>query len=280
MATNFPTSLDTLVNPTATDSVATVSHADQHANANDAIEALEAKVGVNSSAVTTTHDYKLQGVTGGDTAASIAGAETLTNKTLTSPKVGTAVTDTNGNEIIETPATTSAVNHVKITNAITTEDALIEAAGDDTNVGLKIKGKGTSKVKLGDAELQVPDTDGASGQSITTNGSGVLGWSSNTVPTVGTTDTATLSLTTSGSQTVIVWAKATRNSGGLGGTQTATLLYNGVTKDTVSTPDVSGAKYSVSLQYSEIPAAGTHDITIATSAGSLSNIKITYMLIG
>lgn len=48
-ATNFPTSLDSLTNPGATDSVATVSHSGQHSNANDAIEALEAKLGVGAS---------------------------------------------------------------------------------------------------------------------------------------------------------------------------------------------------------------------------------------
>src|SRR3990167_8494673 len=48
-ATNFPTSLDALTNPASTDSVATVSHSGQHANANDAIEALEAKLGITAS---------------------------------------------------------------------------------------------------------------------------------------------------------------------------------------------------------------------------------------
>jgi|GEM_PF-2557522 len=59
MTTNFPTSLDTLVNPIASDDTSVVSHADQHANANDAIEALQDKVGANSSSVTTSHDYKI-----------------------------------------------------------------------------------------------------------------------------------------------------------------------------------------------------------------------------
>jgi len=59
MTTNFPTSLDTLVNPIASDDTSVVSHADQHANANDAIEALQEKVGANSSGVTTSHDYKI-----------------------------------------------------------------------------------------------------------------------------------------------------------------------------------------------------------------------------
>lgn len=61
MATNFPTGLDGFTNPGPTDllSSAGVSHSDQHADANDAIEALQAKVGVDSSAVTTSHDYKI-----------------------------------------------------------------------------------------------------------------------------------------------------------------------------------------------------------------------------
>lgn len=57
MATGFPTSLDALTNPTSTDALTSPSHADQHANANDAIEALQAKVGVDGSAVTTSLDY-------------------------------------------------------------------------------------------------------------------------------------------------------------------------------------------------------------------------------
>ena len=59
MATNFPSSLDTLTNPTSGSALDSPSHADQHADANDAIEALQAKVGVNGSAVTTSLDYKV-----------------------------------------------------------------------------------------------------------------------------------------------------------------------------------------------------------------------------
>ena len=60
MATSFPTSLDELVNPQSTDSVKEVSHAAQHANANDAIEALEQKVGVNNSTDPNSLDYKVK----------------------------------------------------------------------------------------------------------------------------------------------------------------------------------------------------------------------------
>jgi hypothetical protein len=49
MATNYPASLDNLVNPTATDTLNsnTVPHHLQHANANDAIEALQTVLGVS-----------------------------------------------------------------------------------------------------------------------------------------------------------------------------------------------------------------------------------------
>ena len=59
MATNYPNSLDTLTNPNGTDSLSSPSHAQQQSNANDAIEALEAKVGVTGSAVTTSLDYRV-----------------------------------------------------------------------------------------------------------------------------------------------------------------------------------------------------------------------------
>jgi hypothetical protein len=77
MATSFPTSLDSLTNPVAGDTLSSPSHAGQHADANDAIEALQAKVGVNNSAVTTTIDYKLRNLD----------ASTITNGSLTAAVV-------------------------------------------------------------------------------------------------------------------------------------------------------------------------------------------------
>lgn len=91
MSTNFPTSLDALTNPTSTDRVSTVGHASQHANINDAVEALQAKVGADSSAVTTSHDYKLSEVTSTDKVVGKTATQTLTNKTLTSPTINTGV---------------------------------------------------------------------------------------------------------------------------------------------------------------------------------------------
>lgn len=88
MSISFPTGLDTLTNPLSTSNLNSPSHSGQHSDANDAIEALEAKVGIDSSAVVTSHDYILNTKDGG--VVSVTGTQTLTNKTLTSPTINTA----------------------------------------------------------------------------------------------------------------------------------------------------------------------------------------------
>lgn len=52
MGTNYPNSLDILINPTANDDLdsAVVPHDLQHANANDAIEAIQTVLGTNPAA--------------------------------------------------------------------------------------------------------------------------------------------------------------------------------------------------------------------------------------
>jgi hypothetical protein len=62
MATSFPSGLDSFTNPTAVDTLDSPPHDTQHADANDAIEALQAKVGVDGSAVTTSHEYRINSI--------------------------------------------------------------------------------------------------------------------------------------------------------------------------------------------------------------------------
>lgn len=61
MTTAFPAALDQFSNPsgTASQDSASVRHSEQHANVNDAIEALQAKVGVDGSTVITSIDKRL-----------------------------------------------------------------------------------------------------------------------------------------------------------------------------------------------------------------------------
>ena len=77
MATNFPTSLDSLTNPTATDTLDSPPHDTQHADANDAIEAIQAKVGVDGSAVTTSHEYRINSIEELNTNAQVGTTYTL-----------------------------------------------------------------------------------------------------------------------------------------------------------------------------------------------------------
>jgi len=91
MSITYPTSLDSFPNPQSTDLLdnasPTLDHWTQHGNVNDAVEALEAKVGVDGSAVTTSFDYKLGEVTSTDKAVGKTATQTLTNKTLTAPVI-------------------------------------------------------------------------------------------------------------------------------------------------------------------------------------------------
>ena len=79
------------------------------------------------------------------------GTQTLTNKTLTSPKIGTSILDTNGNQLALLTATSSAVNEVTLANAATGNNPTISATGDDSNIGISFVTKGTGVIKAEDA---------------------------------------------------------------------------------------------------------------------------------
>jgi len=91
----------------------------------------------------------------------LTGTETLTNKTLTSPKIGTSILDTNGAELAKVTATSSAVNEFTIANAATGNDPTLSATGDDTNIDIAIVPKGSGETVFG---------TGSASAAITTSG--------------------------------------------------------------------------------------------------------------
>jgi hypothetical protein len=91
----------------------------------------------------------------------LTGTQTLTNKTLTSPKIGTSILDTNGNELALLTATGSAVNEFTIANAATGNDPTLSATGGDSNIDIAIKPKGTGETVFG---------TGAANATITSSG--------------------------------------------------------------------------------------------------------------
>ena len=163
--------------------------------------------------------------TGGDANVGIqltpkgTGRTTVTQLTTTSPRVLTAINDTNGNELIGIIATASAVNEITVANAATGNNPVISATGGDTNVGITLTPKGTGAVKL--SGLSYPTADGTANQVIQTNGSGVLSFA-----------TVSGSGSPGGSDTYVQF----NDSGSFGGD--AGLTYNKTT-DTLSVNGVS-----------------------------------------
>jgi len=112
--------------------------------------------------VTTAHDFITAGaysltltttattnvtlpVTG--TLATLAGDETLTTKTINSPKIGTALLDSAGDEMIKfTPSGGTTVNEFTFTNTVANGSPSIAVTGTDTHINLILKSKGTDGV--------------------------------------------------------------------------------------------------------------------------------------
>jgi hypothetical protein len=99
--------------------------------------------------------------TGGDARlVSAASTATLTNKTLTAPKIadGGFIADANGNELVVFQTTGSAVNEIEITNNASGSNPIIAATGGDTNIGIALTPKGTGEIVIGAGNLNYAGT--------------------------------------------------------------------------------------------------------------------------
>tara|TARA_R100001594_G_scaffold14803_2_gene31391 strand:+ start:14292 stop:17012 length:2721 start_codon:yes stop_codon:yes gene_type:complete len=86
--------------------------------------------------------------------------QTLSNKTLTAPKIvdGGFIADANGNEIIMLQTASSAVNQLEVTNAATGGAIVVGASGDDSNIDIDISPKGTGEVNIAAGNLNYAGT--------------------------------------------------------------------------------------------------------------------------
>jgi len=86
--------------------------------------------------------------------------KTLTNKTLTAPKIvdGGFIADANGNEGIVLQTASSAVNAVEITNSATGGSVVLGAMGDDSNIDIDITPKGTGEINIAAGNLNYAGT--------------------------------------------------------------------------------------------------------------------------
>jgi len=90
----------------------------------------------------------------GEGDVTLTGTQTLTNKTLTAPAIGTSILDTNGNELFLLTATGSAVNELTYANAATGNGPTFTASGE-TNVDININPKGSGVLKSGSAAVKI-----------------------------------------------------------------------------------------------------------------------------
>ncbi len=90
----------------------------------------------------------------GEGDVTLTGTQTLTNKTLTSPKIGTSILDTSGNELMLLTATGSAVNEITLANAASGNAPSITASGE-TNVSLNLVPKGTGTLQGNGSAIKI-----------------------------------------------------------------------------------------------------------------------------
>lgn len=172
MTTNFPgTGIDSF----PTHSTGDVIQASFDNNEQDALVALETKVGVNGSAVSTTHDYKLSGVLGTDKAASLAGSEALTNKSVNGVTLSTSAGSTNflqgdGNygALTVPDASYSTKGKVEFLTDAATSGITVSSGVANVNYGV-----GNNQIVKLNGSAQLPAVDGSLLTNVSPTGTGL-----------------------------------------------------------------------------------------------------------
>jgi len=205
MATNYPGALDSFVNPTATDTLdsATVPHAAQHDNINDAMSAVQVTLGVNPQGDSATVVARLTALDStvagkaatnqtmyvGTTAVAInrssaslaltgvsidGNAGTVTNGVYTSTTSLPNVTSVNSTTIpasstLITTATTSLPNVTSVNStAIPASSTLITPSSTNTLTNKSVDGSTNTLSNISDSSLNTISTAGkVSGTAIT-----------------------------------------------------------------------------------------------------------------
>ena len=268
---DFPTGLDTLKSDWANATPVVDDHPTEHNLAATAVEALEAKVGINSSAVTTSHDYKLSGVAGADVAASLTGTETLTNKTLTLPTIASitnsgTVTLPTGVDTIVGRASTDTLTNKSIdgdTNTITDIDA---STSLKTGTAVAIANGGTG------ATAQTAAFDALS--PTTTKGDIVVDNGTNDVRLAVSTDGYVLAADSTETEGV-KWDAISNLAGGKIVTDTTEVTVgNSNTETTLFTTTIAGGTLSTNnairfkLWISDMDATGSGNFDLRIKYGS------------
>lgn len=124
----------------------------------------------------------------------LTGVATLSNKTLTSPKINSILDTTNGSTVVQILPATGATEGLSFTPSVAGSPVVLATFGSGANVDLTIDPKGVGIVRL-PAVDEVSFTDGSTGQFIRKAANGRLEWA--TVTGLGTVTSVGLSGITS-----------------------------------------------------------------------------------
>ena len=310
MSTPYPaTSLDTTTT-LPTESASTVlatNHVTAHTNLADAVIALETKVGVDSSAVTTTHDYKLGEILTTDKAVGKTATQTLTNKTLTSPVINVTSDATgdlyyrNAGGLFTRLPIGTATHILNVTGGIPAWRAETALADASTTVKGVVEAATSAEVTAGTATgatgaVLVVTPDALASSTPVFDGTGLTGLALTTLFANGVTTRA--GDTASGDQTIahglartpkkirIVITKTNTTSGGL---VSSVGTYNGTTNSCVygvgydngngsAAPQSGNSATQVAYVPQTRPGATGTQVAVATFDGT--NITLTWTLSG
>jgi hypothetical protein len=212
MPTNFPTSVDNFTNPTANDSLNLPSHSTQHANANDAIEAVEGYLLTGAGAAGLVF---LKAQTIGTTVSSVTVTDAFNStyenyKILYSGGVGSGTFDL----LMQLSGITGSVYYTAAiysyyngttplalnTGAVTTLQRIGAANPNAAQIELDLQNPFLSKVKIGTSRFQIAASDGLAGTGNQ--------WVNSTTSSTGFTITTSSGTLTGGTIYVYGYKKA------------------------------------------------------------------------
>jgi len=258
---NFPTSLDTSVTiPVESASTPlSTNHVTNHTASQTAIIALETKVGVDGSAVTSSHDYKLGEILTTDKAVGKSATQVLTNKTLTSPTITTPT-------INGTPAGTFVVPVANGGTGQTTANAALNALvpSQTGNSGKYLGTDGTNTSWNTFAVDPILPTYLAS-ENISANDAVIIDtnivFGGSNFSTTASGTTLTFNVTTGGiNRGLFAWVTEITSS------TISSVTYNGVAMTLVTSQADGGIK--MYLYYLINPASGTNSLVVTRSGST------------
>jgi hypothetical protein len=157
--------------------------------------------------------------------------DTLTGKTLTTPKIGT-INDSNSNPILVLTPTAAAVNNLVVTNQATGSYPSVTTAGSDSNIGLDLAPKGNGPVRIYTTTGNTPTLRAAGADSnldlnLVSKNTGLVKANGVQVADISSTQTLTNKAIDAGSNTIT--GLTNTNLSGSAGISNANLANSAVT---------------------------------------------------